>query len=205
MDGARDPAFVAEHSIGRPFHTAISYMLVSMECLIGAAYTRRVHAAGIAGRLRPSIGGQDAAFADWRIGRCSEWAQRWIDRNFAFDYTLKSLEKLLDGHVREAVRDTRVIVKDAAHQLLGAMLDAIDRFPPATDDSKVAAALDDCLHQMVHAEFARLRDELTDPCGRLRQVLPGEHATLLQREFHRWLRRAHEGWTLINAADPCGT
>lgn len=205
VDGVRDPAFVAEHATSRPFHTAISYMLVSMECLIGAAYTRRVHAAGLAGPLRPSMGRQDAAFADWRIGRCSDWAQRWIDRNFALDYTLKSLEKLLDGHVREAVRDTRAIVKDAAHQLLGAMLHAIDGLPPATDDSKVAAALDNRLHQMVDTEFARLRDELTDPCGRLRQALPGEHAALLQRQFHRWLRRAHEGWTLINAADPCGT
>jgi hypothetical protein len=89
--------------------------------------------------------------------------------------------------------------------LLGAMLDAIDGFAPATDDSKVAAALDDRLHQMVDTEFARLRDELTDPCGRLRHVLPGEHAALLHREFHRWLGGTHGGWTLINAADPCGT
>src|SRR6266568_6417085 len=86
----RDEASAAEASIGQPLHTAISYMLVSMECLIGAAYTRRVHAAGLAGPLRPSMGRQDAAFADWRIGRCSDWAQRWIDRNFALDYTLKS-------------------------------------------------------------------------------------------------------------------
>ncbi len=33
----------------------------------------------------------------------------------------------------------------------------------------------------------------------------GEHATLLQRELDRWLRPTGRGWTLINAADPCGT
>src|SRR6266704_4361941 len=46
----RDEASAAEASIGQPLHTAISYMLVSMECLIGAAYTRKVQAAGLAGR-----------------------------------------------------------------------------------------------------------------------------------------------------------
>jgi hypothetical protein len=127
-----------------------------------------------------------------------------VDRNFAVDYTLKSLEKLLDGHVREAVRSTRVIVKDAAYRVLGGMLDSIAGFPSTTDDG-VAAALDDRIRQMVDTEFAHLREELTDLSGRLRVLLPGEHAALLQREFDHWLWRAGAGWTLINAADPCDT
>jgi hypothetical protein len=66
--GVRDEAFVAQTAAGRPLHTAISYMLVSMECLIGAAYTRKVQAAGLAGAIRPSMGRADARFADWRMG-----------------------------------------------------------------------------------------------------------------------------------------
>jgi len=40
VDGVRDETFVADHATGQPFHTAVSYLLVSMECLIGAAYTK---------------------------------------------------------------------------------------------------------------------------------------------------------------------
>ena len=56
VDGVRDEDFVAEHAAGQPFYTGISYLLVSMECLIGAACTRQVHAAGLAGPARPAMG-----------------------------------------------------------------------------------------------------------------------------------------------------
>jgi len=203
IDGVHDEAFIAEHTTGRPFHTGISYMLVSMECLIGAAYTRRATEAGLTGTVRPSMGRVDAEFADWRIGVFSRWGQMWVDRNFALDYTLKSLEKLLDGHVREVVRNTRVVIKDSAYQVLGAMLDIIAQFPLTTDDDRAAAALDARLRTMLDAEFGRLRDAMTDACPLLPAVLRDEHATLLQRELDRW--SASTGWILINAADPCGT
>jgi hypothetical protein len=119
VSGVRDPQWVQAHATGRPFHTAISYMLVSMECLIGAAHTKQVQRAGLAGEVRPSMGRQDAEFADWRIGVCSHWAQLWIDRHFALDYTLKSLEKILDGDPRHQVRGARVVLKDAAYTVLG--------------------------------------------------------------------------------------
>ena len=83
VDGVRDENWVATHRIGRPFYTDISYLLVSMECLIGAAYTNQVQAAGLAGTPRPSMGRRDAEFADWRIGRFSHHAQLWVDRHFA--------------------------------------------------------------------------------------------------------------------------
>src|SRR5262249_41187550 len=133
VDGVRDDAFVAGHATGRPLHTEISYLLVSMECLIGAAYTKRVQAAELAGAPRPAMGRIDARFADWRIGRSSHHAQLWIDRNFALDYTLKSLEKVLDGTPRHTVRGARVVLKDAAYTLLGHMLTLIDRYPQAPE------------------------------------------------------------------------
>ncbi|MGH3814527.1 MAG: hypothetical protein ACRDUV_19090 [Pseudonocardiaceae bacterium] len=68
VDGVRDEQFVAEHTTGRPFYTGISYMLVGMECLIGAAYTRKAEAAGLTGHADPSMGRVEARYADWRIG-----------------------------------------------------------------------------------------------------------------------------------------
>jgi hypothetical protein len=126
VDGVRNDAFVSQHATGQPFHTAISYLLVSMECLIGAAYTKRVQAAGLAGMPRPAMGRVDADFADWRIGRLSHHAQLWVDRNFALDYTFKSLEKILDGQPRLVVRDARVVLKDSAYTVLGRMLGIMD-------------------------------------------------------------------------------
>jgi hypothetical protein len=43
--------------------------------LISAIYTKQVHAAGLTGIPRPSMGRLDAEFADWRIGRFSLHAQ----------------------------------------------------------------------------------------------------------------------------------
>lgn len=97
VDGVRDEQWVREHATGHPFYTAISYMLVGMECLIGAAYTRKAEAAGLTGKPDPAMGRMDARYADWRIGVLARWGQLWIDRNFALDYTLKSLERVIDG------------------------------------------------------------------------------------------------------------
>jgi len=61
------------------------------------------------------MGRLDADFADWRIGRFAHHVQLWIDRHFALDYTLKSLEKFLDGHTRHSVRAARVVFKDGEY------------------------------------------------------------------------------------------
>ncbi|GAA3766495.1 B12-binding domain-containing radical SAM protein [Salinactinospora qingdaonensis] len=200
IEGVRDESFVAEHSTGRPFYTAVSYMLVSMECLIGAAYTRRVEAAGLAGHPRPSLGRIDADFADWRIGVCSQLAQLWIDRNFALDYTLKSIEKILEGEARHQVRHTRSLLKDAAFALLGSMLEHIAhtrRAEPSHKDltQQLQGRMDDGL--------AKLQCRLAYALPALADQLPAQHARILREGYDRW--RAPHPWRLINAADPCGT
>ena len=69
-------------------------MLVSMECLIGAAYTRAAEAAGLTGDVRPVHGPRRRPVRRLAHRRLlARRAQLWIDRNFALDYTLKSLEK----------------------------------------------------------------------------------------------------------------
>jgi hypothetical protein len=198
--GVRDETFVARHATGRPFYTAISYLLVSMECLIGAAYTRKVQAAGLAGVARPSMGRIDARFADWRIGVASHWAQLWVDRNFALDYTLKSLEKILDGPPQHAVREARVVLKDAAYTVLGKMITAIESQPPDTSaEDRLSAQLGVLLDEQMHILCVRMENALRE----VATSLPAGHVAMLYHEHERWKSAA--GWRLINAADPCGT
>lgn len=202
VQGVRDEEFVATHSSARALHTGISYMLVSMECLIGAAYTRRVEQAGLAGQARPSMGRVDAKFADWRIGVASHWAQLWVDRNFALDYTLKSQEKILDGTPRIVVRETRSVLKDASYTVLGSLIDAIDEQP--TEPSQgTEAALSGRVEQILDREMNILRDRMGEALSQVAAVLPAEHRRTLLTQHERWASAA--AWDLINTADPCGT
>ncbi|ACU37540.1 cobalamin-dependent protein [Actinosynnema mirum] len=196
----RDEDFVARNSTGKPFYTGISYQLVGMECLIGAAYTRRVQATGLATGTNPLMGRVDADYADWRIGAVAEAGQRWVDRNFALDYTLKSLEKVLDGQARRSVRTARVVLKDAAYDLLGAMIVAQADRSMNPSDAEVAT---------VTAELRGLLDETAASVERsfgavlpaLLEALPSPHAETLRREHSTWLGKT--GWRLINTAGSC--
>jgi hypothetical protein len=200
VDGVRDDAFVARYTVGRPFYTAISYLLVSMECLVGAAYTRAVQAAGLDGEPRPLMGSIDARFADRRIGACSRHAQLWIDRNFALDYTLKSLEKILDGQPRHLIRHARIVIKDAAFALLSRMLDLIADYSAACVNP---GRFDQALLRIMDEELFRLAQPISNALAVVIRELPDEVGCLLTREYQRWEHAA--GWNLINAADPCGT
>ncbi len=196
IDGVRDDDFAAMHTTGRPFYTAISYLLVSMECLIGAAYTRAVQAAGLTGETRPALGRIDATFRDWRIGACSTHAQLWIDRNFALDYTLKSLEKILDGTPRQQVRHARVALKDAAISVLAGMLRQFDR-----TISRDQHAFSNTLVALLDQNLDRLRDRMTKTMADISPMLPADAARVLSTEYQRWDHT--RGWALINAAEPC--
>lgn len=200
VDGVRDEEWVAEHTTGRPFYTGISYMLVSMECLIGAAYTRTVEAAGLIGRADPSMGRVEAEYADWRIGVLSRWAQLWIDRNFALDYTLKSLEKILDGQPYQVVRGVRRILKDAAYRLFGGMLGLSGQTDTLTDNQEELA--ERCA-ALAEALIGELHAELASAIAQVENSLPVNHCQLLRREYAHWA--CMNAWRLINASDPCGT
>jgi hypothetical protein len=198
VDGVLDDDFVAAHSLDRPFYSSISYLLVSMECLIGAAYTKEVEKAGLTGEVRPSMGRVDARFADWRIGRASHHAQLWVDRNFALDYTFKSLEKILDGDAYQAVRAARVVIKRGAFLLLGDMLDLITAFPLHRADED---GLDAALRYAMDHQMRELADALDDTVASTCPQLPPTAGELLRAEHERW--SAAVGWRLINASDSC--
>jgi hypothetical protein len=174
-------------------------MLVSMECLIGAPYTRAVQARGLAGQADPTMGRVEARFVDWRIGVCSRRAQMWVDRHFALDYTLKSLEKILDGAPRRRVRNTRVVLKDGSFRVLAGMLNLLETYGLDTSDSGLDAAVVTLLDTAV----GELATTLSLAIEQVLPTLPTSSWRLLDREFTRWCDV--EGWQLINVNDPCGT
>jgi hypothetical protein len=198
VDGVRDPDFVREHTLNVPFYTGISYLLVSMECLLGAAYTRRVQTAGLAGAVQPAMGKLDARFADWRIGRASRHSQMWIDRNFALDYTLKSLEKILEGTAYTAVRQLRRLVKSSAFAVLTSMVDAVDAQPVAQRDED---AFDAELRRIMDREIESMASAMDSAVPAMTQRLPSAAIDLLVREHVRW--RSQTGWRLINETGNC--
>ncbi len=198
VDGVADPDFVAEHSLDLPFYRSISYMLVSMECLTGAAYTKQVQAAGLTGRTRPSMGRVDARFADWRIGTLSHHAQLWVDRNFALDYTMKSIEKVATGDAYEAIRDLRRVLKQSGFAVLEGMIRAGEGYRLDEEDPRLATAVVDLMdvertQVLVPAMQEAMDTSLSQLSAQNRRTLGQQHA--------RWA--SAEGWELINAADNC--
>lgn len=195
VDGVTDDDFVARHATGRPFFAEIPYLLVSMECLTGSAYTRRVQQAGLARALQPLMGRLDADYADWRIGLAARHAQLWIDRNFTLDYTLKSLEKTLAGPLRHTVRAARSVIKDSAFTVLTDMIEVISahdlchrREHPLARD----------LLAVLKARHAALRPDADRTVAALLPLLPAPSTRRLIREHNHW--QASTGWHLINAS-----
>lgn len=201
FDGIHDPTFVAIHGLGRPFYEQISYMLVSMECLIGSKYLAEVEHAGLAGEINLNMGRREARYRDPAIGLMSECSQRWVDRNFSFDYTLKSIEKVAEPEEWSTVHQVRIVLRRSAYELLGMML------ARATDDASLSSPMIEPellgqpldgpgLERLMDRHFERLLCEVE---GVLRDVvLSRAHRAHLDREVEKWATK--QGWLLINGA-----
>ncbi|NSC25219.1 radical SAM protein [Streptomyces albus subsp. chlorinus] len=221
FDLVRDEQEVKRYLRDRPFYEHISYMLVSMECLLRSPYLRRVEQAGLARDVLPSMGRRNAVFQDPRIGRMSDWAQRWVDHNFSLDYTLKSFEKVTTGQENEAVRRMRRALKTSAYAFLGRLLwlclrddsllssdegpaDAAFKreFGPwALTGTESDAADDDMLARLADFNLAELRSSLQGEFDRVCSTLVPTRVALLRESWQRWYERTD--WTLINPPEQC--
>lgn len=114
---------VSKLSKGIPFYSQIPYMLVSIECLLGSKYLEMVKGKGLAkDKVIKALGKQQVEYIDKRIEKMSYYSQLWIDRNFALDYSLKSLAKIYSGTASLDIRNQRIVLKKYAYELLGKML-----------------------------------------------------------------------------------
>jgi hypothetical protein len=115
---------------------------------------------------------------------------------------LKSIEKVMDGEARNALREARGAFKQAAYDLLGRMIEEISGLT-ITQNPLLLAALDAQLAADAAELMAELHARMTDAVSAVRAVLPKAHTALLDREYDRWLEK--QEWSLINAGDSCGT
>lgn len=194
VDAVHDERFVAEHASGLPFYTHISYMLVSMECLIGSAYLKAVEEQGLARDFVHSMGRRNAEYKDRRIGLLSLWGQRWVDRNFSLDYTLKSLEKLSAGKEKSAIRQARYALRRSAYELLATFLDLVRRLGP---DADTVDAFSQKIESAANEHLAELVSSIDQCVADMRGAVLPERLQILTREIDRWQRRT--AWNLINS------
>jgi hypothetical protein len=216
-EGIRDPSFVAEHTQGTPFFEQISYMLVSMECLIGSPYLAEVERRGLAGPLNLNMGRRDARFVDPAIGEMSYFSQCWIDRNFSFDYTLKSVEKITSGEARLAARGLRVTMRQKSYELLGMMLwlatgdeslaferlsldvqQDLRRLARFRTGDTESGPLQLAFRSLLELQFGALTHNIACRLDEILPSFPADCAVIIRREFDEWARRTQ--WALINAA-----
>jgi Radical SAM superfamily len=218
-DLVRDEDAVQPHLAGRPFYEHISYMLVSMECLLRSPYLKKVEQAGLARDILPAMGRRNAVFQDRRIGLLSDWSQRWVDHNFSLDYTLKSFEKVTLGVENEAVRRMRRVLKESAYTLLGRMLWLClgdDTLLAEADETRaefatrfdggVLSGSDPEVHEgllldLLNTHLTELRERLGKEVQLISGTLSESRVRILDRSWNRWQNRSD--WSLINSPEQC--
>jgi hypothetical protein len=188
FEAVHDDAFATKHAAKSPFYDHITYMLVSMECLIGSPYLTKVMEVGLAREEMPSMGRRNAEFRDPTIGAMSRCSQLWIDRNFSFDYLLKSLEKTTGGQERSTLRSIRILLKRHSYNLLGSFLE----LPQKSGLAIQSATL---LEVMAH-RFSELVAEVEILCQAGGASMSPDTTDRLLREFRVW--KSRESWELIN-------
>lgn len=161
---ALDDTASNNHDIGIPLYETISYMLVSLECLIGSKYLERVKRFGHPGAPNYLMGRQDVKYSNPIIGILSKHAQMWVDRNFALDYTFKSLLKVMEPSLHPIVMKFRKILKSYAYRFLGIMLVI------ANNDLSLEANIGDSRSAIEQATKAGWTENYSIDC--LNMVLP---------------------------------
>lgn len=127
LDAIIEKREISKLSKGIPFYSQIPYMLVSLECLIGSQYLDIAIKNNLSkNKIIMALGKEEIDYLDKRIGKMSYFSQLWIDRNFAVDYSLKSLSKIYPHEISIHIRRQRILLKDYAYQLLGKMLYIIE-------------------------------------------------------------------------------
>lgn len=151
-------------------------------------------------------------FVDPLIGLISDWAQRWIDRNFSFDYTLKSLQKITIEAQRQCLGQIRFLLKQSAYTWLGyvlvastgnrELLDDVDESiistmgPLQRDQPLNLDAARNAMISVGNSLFGYLLNKIHTDIEKALGSLGREHRAILQREHARWASRTK--WELLH-------
>jgi len=212
-----DGDIVSSFSSNIPFYRRMPYLLVSLECLLNSPYLRIVQEKGLAGKTILSMGKREVSYLCPEIGLLSYFSQLWIDRNFALDYTLKSLIKISNKKDRQPLHELRAIIKDYAYNLLGKMLFIITKeqrliIPLSLNEiehlelQNLAAKWDKqmltinvnktILMSLLDYQITALAKALSDSFCSLKNEIPSGHRATMEQSFERW--QSKNSWNLIN-------
>lgn len=215
VDAICDGEFILANSLKQPLYSKIPYMLVTLEVFAGSVYQKiqigKNRAQG-AGRSL-DLGTVDVEFVDPLIGLISDWAQRWIDRNFSFDYTLKSLQKITAVAQRQFLGQIRFLLKQSAYTWLGyvlvastgnrELLDDVDETiistmgPLRRDQPLNLDAARNAMISVGNSLFGDLLNKIHTDLEKALGSLGREHRAILEREHERWASRTK--WELLHA------
>ena len=188
----QDTSFISANGSGTPFYSNVTYMLVTMECLTSSAYTRMVREQGLALWDDPGMGRTISRFADWRIEAISHFSQKWIDRNFVLDYTLKGFEKAGESVQTSALRGARALLKRGSYDLLGDLVRIAEE--TSQDDAKGLLEVD--AEEALEHRYESLVQELLPAIEVAATTLHHRSASLLRSVLSDWV--AKKDWQLIN-------
>ena len=209
-----DEQYIAANSKEVPLFTEISYMLVSMESLVGSKYLSMVEEEGLAEEHVFSMGKRNARFKDPDIGLMSSVSQKWVDRNFALDYLLKSIMKFSDPTIRQLVFQLRGTLKKYAYSLLGKMLSLANNNPsflyqPNIEersqinyllcrwDKDNLALKNQLLTEIVNQHFDALVEEFSLEFAGLKGMISAKEYEMIAKQALAWKKK--NKWHIINS------
>ena len=146
-----DRDFVADHAVGLPVHTGVSYMLATMEVLINSRYryllkgAEKLHGkALILDEHSPdtNMGRYKVEFVDELIRYLSRSCQKWIDRHFGIAYSVKSLYKVAAQRERKHLMSWMVSYRELSLLLLKTLIYIFDE---TTTADQMIAGLQYCI------------------------------------------------------------
>lgn len=206
--------YISENSTGLCLFSEITYMLVSMESLLGSEYLKLVEAAGLAEEHIFLMGKRKAKYSDPNIGLISLYSQKWIDRNFSLDYLLKSIIKISERDIRNTIILLRVRIKHYSFSLLGKMLALITgnlkylHEPTKTEISQVADSIirwnnesnenkkEEIFFELLSLHFDLLVNEFIQELMRLKPQIKVDDYDMIEQQVKNWI--AKNDWELIN-------
>lgn len=210
-DIIRDDEASRERGSGLPFYSQVSYMLVTMEALIGSKYLTYLEDAGLAGEYKLSMGCRKARFLDPRIGIISDLSQKLVDRNFSLDYMLKSLQKISNKAVRHELNKLRITLRQHCYLFLGYCIYVSsgderalsgEAHGVASDFEALRAELvrspqhvDQILLEGAQALYSRMMSDVEEQLRALEPGMPADYPPMIRTEIEKSKER---GWRLIN-------